>query len=410
MVKRLFLFFFLLFFLLQGVGATGTDTISATHEAVIYKNEACGHCVKYLYDLNTLLLDNGFSVTEKSLINDQAARKEVAMLSQGRAIPPELQGHLVVVLDRRLVLEGHVPIGHISSLLEAGGDLPTLVIYQDSMAGAETLESYAILQENGTVIACDIKTAPEDCLSGKAKTGTGPGISESIVSRSLFALVLFNGLLAGIHPCTISVLLFFLAFLFTIRQTKARVIEVGLTFIIGVFLAYLLIGLGILQVVAFSSSPHLAAKIGAILVLLLGVINIWNYAAERNGGPKFSLGIPKSVKPAMTSLIHNATLPAAFIVGLIVGACSFGCTAGIYISILSLLVVGQTAAAGFGYLLLYNLMFIIPLIAILLMASNKKVVEKMERWETVEKRPLKLIAGIIMVVLAIAIWLIAVMH
>ncbi len=406
MVKHFFLFFFLLVFLLQGASAIGTDATGAAHEAVIYKNEACGHCVKYLYNLNTLLIENGFSVTEKSLINDQAARKEVAMLSQERAIPSELQGHLVTVLDQRLVLEGHVPIDHILSLLEAGDDLSKLVVYQDSMAGAETLESYAIMQENGTVVTCDIKDVPKDCLSKKI----GSGISESIVSRSLFVLVLFNGLLAGIHPCTISVLLFFIAFLFTLRRTKAKVMEVGLSFIVGVFLAYLLIGLGLLQVVAFSSSPHLAAKIGAVLVLLLGIINIWNYVAERNGVVRFSLGIPKAVKPAMVSLIHNATFPAAFIVGLIVGACSFGCTAGIYISILSLLVIGQTATAGFGYLLLYNVMFITPLVLILLFASNRRVVEKMEYWEAIEKKPLKLIAGIIMILLAIGIWLIAVMH
>ena len=49
-------------------------------------------------------------------------------------------------------------------------------------------------------------------------------------------------------------------------------------------------------------------------------------------------------------------------------------------------------------------MFILPLIIILIIASNRNVVEKMEKLEESEKKYVKLIAGIIMIILGILIF------
>ena len=58
---------------------------------------------------------------------------------------------------------------------------------------------------------------------------------------------------------------------------------------------------------------------------------------------------------------------------------------------------------GVLYLLLYNLMFILPLIAILLLATNDKVVEKISRFEVTKTRLITLIGGLLMVALGIII-------
>ena len=365
-------------------------------DAVIYKNEACGHCSMYLSNLNQFLQQKGITdIQERNLINDESARIELSNLNKERNIPPELQGHMVVVLNKELILEGHVPIKVLEELFDNyNGNFPETILYQDSMDA--DVSSYKIMNDN-KIKECSIDKPITECTE----------LRDSFWGKSVLLLTIFSGLLAGIHPCTISVLLFFIAFLFTIRRSKEEIFRVGASYIIGIFLAYLLVGLGIFKVFTFST-PHFSAIVGAILVSILGLVNIISYFTE--GRIKFSLGIPSSLKPKIMELIHKSTLPAAFIVGIIVGICSFGCTAGIYISIISLLLLKATYVLGFVYLILYNLMFIMPLIIILFIASNKKIVEKLEKMEAKEKHYLKLIAGIIMILLAILIFYLTTGH
>ena len=357
-------------------------------DAVIYENEACGHCAMYLSNLKSFLEQKGLTIEEKYIINDESARLELSNLNIEKNIPIDLQGHLVTVINDNFILEGHIPIKVVEELFEKyNGNFPDIVLYQDSMSNDVT--SYKI-RNNDEVKECSLENSVAECTE----------LKDSFWRKSILLLTIFSGLLAGVHPCTISVLLFFIAFLFTLRRSRKDIFKVGVTYIFGIFLAYLLVGLGIFKVFAFST-PHFSAIVGSILVATLGLVNIISYFT--NGKIRFSLGIPSSLKPKILELIHKSTLPASFIVGLIVGVCSFGCTAGIYISIISLLLLKTTYLLGFIYLILYNLMFILPLIIILLIASNKKVTEKLEKLEAKEKQYLKLIAGIIMILLALLI-------
>ena len=365
-------------------------------EVTVYKNEACGHCSMYLSNFRAFLGQKGITdIQEKFLINDESVRQELANINKEKNIPFELQGHMVTIINNNLILEGHVPIKVIEELFQKyNGNFPDIILYQDSMA--EDVATYKVMN-NGEIKECSVDKDISECTQ----------LKNSFWRKSILGLIIFNGLLAGIHPCTISVLLFFIAFLFTIRRTKKDIFKVGGAYILGIFLAYLLIGLGVFKALTFST-PHFSAIVGAILVAILGLVNILSYFT--NGKIKFSLGIPASVKPKLLELMHKSTVPAAFTVGIIVGICSFGCTAGIYISILSLLLLKTTYALGFIYLILYNIMFILPLIIILIAASNKKIVEKLENMEAKEKHYLKLIAGIIMILLAILIFYITAGH
>ena len=373
------------------------------NKAFIYKNEACGHCTPYLLELNNFLIDAGFKVEEKEVINDVANRAELMQLIEKSKILQELQGHRMIFINDNLILQGHVPTKLLEDYFLQYPDFnfPYTIIYQDSMDHGNTkIESYKVLGEKDgkkELANCDITQTIAECQQNSKK--------QEFVSKSLFLFVLINGLLAGIHPCTISVLLFFIALLFAIRKSKSKIFAVGAAFITGVFIAYFFIGLGLFKAVVFSTSPHLAAKIGALLITALGLFNLLSYFMHDK--VKFSLGLPKFIKPKIIELIHNASVPAALIVGILVGICSFGCTAGIYISILGLLLTKATYAKGFAYLLMYNILFILPLIAILLASSNKAVIERMERLEASEKRWIKLIAGIVMLIMAAIIAYIA---
>lgn len=384
-MKKL-LVFFLIFLALA-------FSVSAETKVTIYKNEACGHCVMYLADLNNYFYDKNITVVEKNMINDPAIRQELNKFNLDYGIPIEMQGHLVTVINDKLVLEGHVPLDMVDEYFNKypDGNFPKLIVFQDLMAEKADLETYKVMGEDKQIKECAIQTSIQDC-SQKGST------NNSLLGQSLLFIVLISGLLAGIHPCTISVLLFFIAFLFTIRKTRLAIFKIGAAYIIGIFLAYFLIGLGVLKAVTFGD-PHISAKIASVLIIILGLINIFNFLFPSKG---IHLGLPKQAKKPIADLVEKASVPSALLIGVIVGICSFGCTAGIYFSITGLLI--NEAAKGFIYLLLYNLMFIVPLIFILLIASNKRIIKKIQEFEYSESKWIGLAAGLIMIAVGLYIF------
>jgi len=58
----------------------------------------------------------------------------------------------------------------------------------------------------------------------------------------LLPLVLISALLDSVHPCSFSILLITIAFLFGIQLSRKKIIQIGGTYIAGIFIAYLLIG------------------------------------------------------------------------------------------------------------------------------------------------------------------------
>src|SRR3989338_8358673 len=150
----------------------------------------------------------------------------------------------------------------------------------------------------------------------------------------LLPLVFFSALLDSVHPCSFSILLITIAFLFGIQMTRKKILQVGGTYIAGIFMAYLLIGLGILKVLHLFNTPHFMGKLGATLLIVFGIINILNEFF-----PKFpvKLRIPASAHTAMGQLMEKASLPAAFGLGLLVGICQFPCMGGPYLMVIGLL-------------------------------------------------------------------------
>ncbi|MBI4173622.1 MAG: hypothetical protein HY519_02775 [Candidatus Aenigmarchaeota archaeon] len=365
-------------------------------KVTIYRNEACGHCDMYLMELKYWLDGKGITdIEEKLMINNPEVRREISGLNQRLAIPFEMQGHMIVLIGERLVLEGHLPVSKLEQLvaLYPNYDFPQLVLYQDSMETEEKLESYKALH-NGQVMACDIQKPIADCIQeGKGKLG----------QSALLPLVVVGGLVDSFNPCAFGVMLFFIALLFTLGRARKDLLKIGLVYISMIFLTYFLIGIGILQAIMLTNVPHLFAKISGVAIILLGLVNIKDYFWY---GRWFSLGIPAGQTARMKALMQKATLPSVVALGFLVGLCEFPCSGGVYVGILSLLAIETTYLPGLAYLLLYNVLFVLPLFAILLLANNPRTVQKMQQWHGKDKRYLKLVSGAVMVLLgAIALLL-----
>lgn len=219
----------------------------------------------------------------------------------------------------------------------------------------------------------------------------------------LLPLVLISALLDSVHPCSFSILLITIAFLFGMQMTRKKILQIGGIYITGIFSAYLLIGLGILKVLHLFNTPHFMGKLGAVLLIIFGVINILNRFF-----PKFplKLKIPTVSNSAMARLMERASLPAAFGLGLLVGICQFPCMGGPYLMVIGLLRDQVTYFSGFGYLILYNLILTVPLVAVLWITADKKIVDKVQEWKKTNMKRFRLWTGLLMIIIGVLIFFI----
>ena len=217
----------------------------------------------------------------------------------------------------------------------------------------------------------------------------------------LLPLVLIAAILDSVHPCSFSILLITIAFLFGLQMTRKKIIQIGGTYIAGIFTAYLLIGLGILRVLHIFNTPHFMAKVGAILLIVLGGINL-----IKEFFPAFpiKLGIPQRAHRKMAELMDQSSVPTAFLLGGLVGLCEFPCTGGPYLMVLGLLHDQRTYLTGVGYLLLYNLIFVLPLVIILLIASDNGLLEKVSAWKKAKNKQLRVWGGVAMIILGLLVF------
>jgi len=217
----------------------------------------------------------------------------------------------------------------------------------------------------------------------------------------LFPLVGVAALLDSINPCAFSILLLTIAFLLSIGKMRSDILKIGGFYVLGIFAVYLLIGLGILQALHIFNTPHFMAKVGASLLVVLGGINIINEFF-----PSFpvKLRIPQAAHKKMAELMERASIPTAFFLGALVGLCEFPCTGGPYLMVLGLLHDRGTYLTGVGYLIFYNLVFILPLVVILFIASDSALIEKVRVWKKSETKHMRVYSGIAMVILGLAIF------
>lgn len=225
------------------------------------------------------------------------------------------------------------------------------------------------------------------------------GVSEG--GTWLLPLVGVAALIDSVNPCAFSILLLTIAFLLSIGKLRSNVLQIGSSYIAGVFVVYLLIGLGLLQTLHIFDTPHFMANVGAGLLVLLGAINVTNEFV-----PAFpiKLAIPHAAHRRIAVLMEHASVPTAFLLGGLVGLCEFPCTGGPYLMVIGLLHDQTTYYAGVGYLLLYNAIFILPLVLILLFASDQSLLGKVQAWQQRKRRTMRLTGGAAMIALGLAIF------
>lgn len=214
-------------------------------------------------------------------------------------------------------------------------------------------------------------------------------------------VVLISALVDSLNPCAISVLLITIAFLFNLGHNRRRILEIGGIYIFGIFVTYILIGLGIIGTLQILNIPNFMVRVGAGIVILWGLINLINVLY-----PKFpiKLKIPRAAHGQIAVLMGKSSRVAALGLGALVGVTEFPCTGGPYLFVLLLLHGQATQTAGLLYLIGYNLVFILPLVIILLIGSDRVLLEKVQAWKRTDSKVFGLVGNIIMVLLGLLIF------
>ncbi len=199
----------------------------------------------------------------------------------------------------------------------------------------------------------------------------------SVGNKLKLGTVIVAGLLDGINPCVFSTLVFFMSLLAVAKIRGERLIAVGIVYCLACFVTYLLLGFGLFKVIqslsGFSAFKHvLNWGMAAVLVLFaaLSFRDVWVYWKSDGDAHKVVLQLPDKIKKAIHGIMRRELknrylLGGALIIGALVTLLESVCTGQVYVPTLVLL----SNEAGvfskwFGLLLLYNLMFIIPLLAV----------------------------------------------
>lgn len=210
----------------------------------------------------------------------------------------------------------------------------------------------------------------------------------------------------GINPCAFTVLLLFITAMLATMQVsprrhgdaggqsinviRARLLGQGGIYIAAVFLTYLALGVGLLKVLDFFTRQHLPARIGALAAILFGLWMLKDFFLPDLG---WRLQAPSQIGTTAREMAKKATVPALIMGGFLIGLCTVPCSGAVYLGVLSLLALRPSALLGYSYLVLYNLIFVLPLVVILIAASARPTLNRLAHWNLHHKEWVRLVLG-----------------
>lgn len=222
-----------------------------------------------------------------------------------------------------------------------------------------------------------------------------------ITFLSVFSLAITD----AINPCAFAVMILVLSeFLTRDPKNKKNVLLGGLAFSLAVFILYFIYGL--IMTKFFSKIPETGffsiyvSKGFGIFSIFLGLMNIKDFLNYRPGG--FATEMPMKFRPRMRILVKRVESPiGAFVIGIFVTIFLLPCSIGPYI-IASQQLASLSVIKTILWLLFYNLIFILPMIAItLIIYASVSTVDRVSGWRERNIKRMHLIEGIILIIIGI---------
>jgi len=213
----------------------------------------------------------------------------------------------------------------------------------------------------------------------------------------------------SINPCALSVLLMMLIAIATYHpKDKKQILWSGLAFVAAVFITYFIYGLLIVK--AFNLvqgisgiKDYLYKGLGAVAIIL-GLLEIKDFFFYKPGG--VGTEMPLMFRPKVQQIIAKITSPlGAFGLGMFVTLFLLPCTIGPYVILGGMLSYGEFTSA-LPYLSVYNLIFILPMVLIILLVFfGSKNIKQITEWREKNVKIMHLIIGLIFLLLGVTMLL-----
>jgi|SRR3989338_2407374 len=212
-------------------------------------------------------------------------------------------------------------------------------------------------------------------------------------------------LLDSINPCVFGVLIFLIAFMTKVFKSPNKMLLGGAIYTSVVYTTYFLIGLGFLKFTVSFGLSQVVYWIAAVIAIGAGLLEIKDFFWYGKGiSLKMIPGAEKRIR-LYTSKIEKLngsnlwlSYLSAGLLGIFVVLVELPCTGAPYLAILAILGKGDYTQ-GIPLLLLYNVVFILPLFVIIGVSYFGKSSIRMEAWRKRHRGLMRLLVGLFLVAL-----------
>jgi cytochrome c biogenesis protein CcdA/glutaredoxin len=238
--------------------------------------------------------------------------------------------------------------------------------------------------------------------------------ADDAFSASIVPTIL-AGLLDGINPCAFSTMLFFLSFMALRRKDRRSLALVGISFILAVFVAYFLIGLGFLGALRrFLSEKRFSLYINIFVSALAAVFAALNVrdavVAARGRASESFLQMPLFIKQINHRVIRYFNqLPlyvlGAALSGFLVSVVELACTGQIYLPTIVYMNQSVRSSRSIILLLVYNIAFIFPLALVFALYFFGFRHERIRQWYGAHLVLVRVLSALFFMALGVLVWI-----
>lgn len=216
------------------------------------------------------------------------------------------------------------------------------------------------------------------------------------IALPTLATVVATALVDSINPCAIGVLILLISTLLVAKR-QGEILKIGLLYIGAVYLTYFSFGLGLiafLSAIPLIVTEYISITVG-FLVVIAGLVEIKDYYWYGKG---YSLMISHKHADVIKQKMQKLSLGTVMFLGVFVAAVELPCTGGPYLAI-TLLLAQNFNLSAFVLLILYNIIFVAPLLVILCLVLAGAKLQNIQQWKQVSKGYMRLATGIILIAL-----------
>lgn len=315
-------------------------------KAIYFYTDTCPHCFR----VNQYFIDNGIYdkyKIQKIEASDPENFKYLNQFFDAFGIKSENRGYPVIFFGTKMII----------------GDQPIIDNFTKEIEDVDA----------------SVAPDPQSVKSALEEKSKNSNLQEAQSEISIPMFLLIGAALAdALNPCALAVLILLLATVMAAKGKNSALIS-GLAFSFAIFSSYMMMGLGLYKAITAFSLPHYFSLAVAILAIIIGLANLKDVIWY---GKVFIMEVPLNWRPKMQEILKKVTGPVGALgAGYLVSLFLVPCASGPYIVLLGKLAEKVSTAKTIPLLILYNLVFVLPMIIITLaMYFGSTRMGKLEEW------------------------------